>query len=451
MAHGMDAVDPGGQRGHVADAGIGGGIKRLLWYHGGGIMRAFDMHAAGGVHLGRVDLQTLGHPFGQGAELHLIEETHHRLGLGVLQLKAVQGDIQGHVTIELHQTARDADLFGIVEQGFAPLGLLDLARAGQERIQIAVFLDQQGGGFQPDPRRARHVVDRISGQGLHIDHAVGGDAELFEHLIKADALVLHRVKHIDAVTDQLHQVLVGRDDRHRPPGIAGAGGQGGDDVISLIALNLDAGHVKGAGGLSGKGKLRAQILGQFGAIGLVGGVDVVAKGLGACVKDHRDMGRRFFAGMGQFAPEKVAKPRHRAHRHAVRFARQRRQRVIGAEDEGRPIDQMQMIALAECHDPPPLFSDMRHKKAARLGRASDQKGHAARLMVVVRVVAVNHEPLVAIAAFDKAAVVRNGQPNARMAQSALTPIAGHFPCGDGLGLGGGARHVWNLWYELAPF
>ena len=414
-------------------------------------MRAFNVHAAGGLYLGRVDLQPLGHPFGQGAEFHLIEEAHHRLGLGVLQLKAVQGDIQGHIAIQLHQTARDSDLLGIVEQSLAPLGLLDLARAGQERIQIAIFLDQQGGGFQPDPRRAGHVVDRISGQGLDIDHAVGRDAELFEHLIQPDALVLHRVKHIDAVTDQLHQVLVGRDDRHRPPGLAGAGGQGGDDVIGLIALNLDAGHVEGAGGLAGKGKLRAQILGQFGAVGFVGGVDVVAKGLGPGIKDHGDMGRGFFAGVGQLAPEEVTKPGHCADRHAVGFARERRQRVIGAEDKGRPIDQMQMIALAECHDPPPLFSDMRHKKAARLGRATDQKGHAARLMVVVGVVAVNHEPLVAIAAFDKAGVVRNGQPNARMAQSALTPIAGHFPCGDGLGLGGGARHVWNLWSELAPF
>ena len=352
MAHGVDAVDPRGQRGHVADAGIARVVKGLLRHRGCGIMRAFDMHAAGGVHLGRVDLQALGDPFGQGAELHLIEKAHHRLGLGVLQLKAVQGNIQGHIAIELHQTARDADLFGIVQKRLAALGLLDLARAGQKGIQIAILLDQQRGGFQPDPRRARHVVDRIPGQGLHIDHPVGGNAEFLEHLIQPDALVLHRVQHVDAIPHQLHQVLVGRDDRHRPPGLAGAGGEGGDDVIGLIAFDLDAGHVEGAGGLAGKGKLRAKILGQFGAVGFVGGVDVVAKGLGPGIKDHRDMGRGLFAGMGQLAPEKVAKPGHRAHRHAVRFAREGRQRVIGAEDKGRPIDQMQMIALAECHDPP---------------------------------------------------------------------------------------------------
>jgi hypothetical protein len=28
------------------------------------------------------------------------------------------------------------------------------------------------------------------------------------------------------------------------------------------------------------------------------------------------------------------------------------------EDKGRPIDQMQMIALAECHDPPPFLMSL---------------------------------------------------------------------------------------------
>ena len=100
--------------------------------------------------------------------VHLIEEAHHRLGLGVFQLKAVQGDIQGHVAIKLHQTARDADLLGIVQKRLAPLGLLDLTRAGQKRIQIAVFLNEKGRGLEPDARRAGDVVGGIAGQRLHL-------------------------------------------------------------------------------------------------------------------------------------------------------------------------------------------------------------------------------------------------------------------------------------------
>jgi hypothetical protein len=41
-------------------------------------------------------------------------------------------------------------------------------------------------------------------------------------------------------------------------------------------------------------------------------------------------------------------PADRPHRQAVGLARQRRQRVIGAEDIGRAVDQMKVVALAEC-------------------------------------------------------------------------------------------------------
>ena len=113
---------------------------------------------------------------------------------------------------------------------------------------------------------------------MHIHHPVGGDAEFFEHLIRADAFVLHRVEHFHAVTDQLHQVFVGRNDRHRAPRITRTAGQGGDDVIRLEPLRLDTGDVEGAGGIAGQRELRAQIFGQFRAIGLVGGVNVIAEG-----------------------------------------------------------------------------------------------------------------------------------------------------------------------------
>ena len=59
------------------------------------------------------------------------------------------------------------------------------------------------------------------------------------------------------------------------------------------------------------------------------------------------MGRGLFAGVGQLPPQKIAKPRHGPHRHAIRFARQGRQRMIGAEDKGRAVNQMQVIAFAK--------------------------------------------------------------------------------------------------------
>ena len=210
----------------------------------------------------------------------------------------------------------------MVDQGLAALGLLDLLGARQQRLQIAVFLDQQGGGLDADAGRARHVVDRIAGQRLHIHHAFRIDAELLEHLVAADQLVLDRVQHVDAIADQLHQVLVAADDRGRAPGVAGSTGHGRDDVVGLIALRLDAGDVEGAGRVTGQRKLRAQILGRLGALRLVGGIDFVAERLGRMVKDHRRMGRRRVPVIGlHVPPQHVAEPRDRTHRQPVRFPR----------------------------------------------------------------------------------------------------------------------------------
>ena len=61
-------------------------------------------------------------------------------------------------------------------------------------------------------------------------------------------------------------------------------------------------------------------------------------------------------------------------------------------------------------------------------------------VIVVRVDAINLEPLVAIAAFDKAGIFWDGQPDAGMAQRTFAAIAGHFPMGYDLGFGGFHGH-----------
>jgi hypothetical protein len=70
-------------------------------------------------------------------------------------------------------------------------------------------------------RDPRHVVHRVAHQGQHVAHQFGRHAKLFHHFGNADALVLHRVEHVDmaaarALADQLHQILVRRNDRHVP-------------------------------------------------------------------------------------------------------------------------------------------------------------------------------------------------------------------------------------------
>ena len=73
-------------------------------------------------------------------------------------------------------------------QRLAPLRLLDLAGAGQQRVEVAVLADQLRRGLDADAGRAGDVVDRVAGQRLHVDHPVGADAELLDHLVRADRL-----------------------------------------------------------------------------------------------------------------------------------------------------------------------------------------------------------------------------------------------------------------------
>jgi hypothetical protein len=65
------------------------------------------------------------------------------------------------------------DLVGEVDQGLAALLLLDLAGAGQQRVEVAVFVDQGRGGLDADARAPGHVVDAVAAQGLDVDHLVG--------------------------------------------------------------------------------------------------------------------------------------------------------------------------------------------------------------------------------------------------------------------------------------
>ncbi|MNC47881.1 hypothetical protein D3C75_969670 [compost metagenome] len=96
-------------------------------------------------------------------------------------------------------------------------------------------MDQLGRRLRPDAGGAGDVVDAVADQGLNLDHLVGGDAELLEHGLFVQAAVLHRVVHDDAVADQLHQVLVGRDDDRLAAQVADLAGIGGDQVVGFIA------------------------------------------------------------------------------------------------------------------------------------------------------------------------------------------------------------------------
>ena len=126
-------------------------------------------------------------------------------------------------------------------QALAALRLLDQVAGGQQAFEIAIFENKLGAGLEADAGDARNIVDRIAGQRLDIDHLVRGNAEFLDDLGFADLAVLHGVEERDAVADELHQVLVRGHDPDLGAGGTGKAGIGGDEIVGLEALLLDAG------------------------------------------------------------------------------------------------------------------------------------------------------------------------------------------------------------------
>ncbi len=251
-----------------------------------------------------------------------------------------------HVVLERDEIAGETGLQGELGQTLAALGLLDLAGTGEQRVEVAVLVDELGGGLDADARHARHVVGGVAGQRLHVDDLVGRHAEFLAHLVGPDGLVLHGVEHDEAGLDQLHEVLVGGDDGHVAAGSQHALGVGGDEVVGLVAALLEAGDVEGLDGLADERELGNELLGRRRAVRLVVLVDLVAERLLAVVEyDGEVRGPARPPGVLQQLPQHGAKAVHGADGQAVGGARQGRQRMEGAEDVARAVDEVDVAAL----------------------------------------------------------------------------------------------------------
>ena len=258
-ALGQGVGHPALQRGGVGDQQIARRGSGLGGLRGGGL--AQDVRQAGD----------------DRAELVLLEEALQGIGIGRPEAEGVDRRLDGDVVLELDQAAADPRLLGELDQVLAALRLLDLLGPLEQLFEIAVGLDQLGGGLHADARHAGHVVDRVAGQGLDVDHLLGRHAELLDHLVGADRPVLHRVEHGDALADQLHQVLVRGHDGDLDAALAGQPGVGRDQVVRFVALHLDRRQIERPGRLADHGELGLEVVRRLVPVGLVVGIEVVAE------------------------------------------------------------------------------------------------------------------------------------------------------------------------------
>ena len=141
-----------------------------------------------------------------------------------------------------------------------------------------------------------HVVHGVANQGLVVDHQPGRHAKLSLHTRHVAALVVHGVDDGDVLIHQLRQVFVAARDDHLHALGRGQAGQRANHVVGLHAGHIEHLPAHELNQLVDGLDLAAQVVGHGRALGLVGGVERVAKGGAFGVKDAgREIGAHVFA------------------------------------------------------------------------------------------------------------------------------------------------------------
>ena len=191
----------------VRDGSIGGQRHRLARRPASPAPAAA---AALGVDRRRLDAELRRHPAGEAAELHLAEPRRAASrASGSRTSSASSGSSSGTSRLSVTRS-REMRICSAWPSSTSRRFGCRISPARASSVSRSPYsLDELRRGLDADAGRAGHVVDRVAGERLHVDHPVGADAELLDHLVRPDRLVLQGVEHLDAGGDELHQVLVG--------------------------------------------------------------------------------------------------------------------------------------------------------------------------------------------------------------------------------------------------
>src|SRR6516225_6529651 len=111
-------------------------------------------------------------------------------------------------------------------------------------FEVTIGIDERCRGLDADARHARYVVGAVPAKRLHLDDLVRADTELFAYLRLRDRTIGHRVAHLYFVADELHQILVGGQNRYLRSGLDRVAGIRRDKVIWFEVRQLDLANIK---------------------------------------------------------------------------------------------------------------------------------------------------------------------------------------------------------------
>ena len=229
------------------------------------------------------------------------------------------------------------------DQVIAQLARFHCGGRCQYGLQIAMLDNQLCCGLRPDTGHTGDIVHCVPHQRQHIAEPFRADTEFLDHFGRIDPPVVHRVIQVEAGLDQLHQILVGRHDRDRPPLRQRGLGIASNDVVGFKPLGLDTRQRERPRRITDHRELGNKVFGRRRTLCFIFVVEIVAEGFRRFVEDDRHMRRPvgFVQRFGEF-PQHRGVAVNRADRFAANIG-QRRQAVIGAEDIARAVDKIEVV------------------------------------------------------------------------------------------------------------
>ena len=147
----------------------------------------------------------------------------------------------------------------------------------EQFFQRAIFIEEQHSRLHTNSRNARDIIHAITGQRLHINHAVRFHAEFLFDFLDADIFVFHRVAHDDILCHQLHEVLIRADDGAARAGFVRNPRIGRDEIIRFKAFHFNRSRAKCHRRFAGQRELRDQLFGRLAAIGLIQVINLISE------------------------------------------------------------------------------------------------------------------------------------------------------------------------------
>lgn len=217
------AVPAGGQGFKLRPHGLGAGEDEA---HEGPFRRGPGGLLQGGGGLQEAELVE------EAAELQPLQEGPKPLPVGLPPLGEVH--LQGEVGAHPGELQGEPEVFQVGLDLLPDVFWLYPVQVLEEVFQASPLLEELEGGLLPDALDPGEVVGGVPHEGAEVHPLLRPEAVLLPKPLRGDEVALG-VEDGDAVGDELVEVAVGGEDAHLVPLLFRLLGQGGENVVRLVA------------------------------------------------------------------------------------------------------------------------------------------------------------------------------------------------------------------------